>query len=1187
MRRWIACALGLYSAAALAATEGDRRDCASDRNIDARIAACTRVIEDSAQTPAFRTLAYRNRGIAYGNRPRHVGPGPPGAARAHPAARGAARAAWATCCVAGSRGCAWRSSSTARSRIRACASRSARDTLRRVVGIPVQVLRLARRDAAAGAQPRSRACLLSTDQAPRSLVAAVEAAWGCRVFDHYGTTEMGLGGGVECEALDGYHLREADLLFEVVDPETGAPVPDGEYGEVVFTTLTREAMPLIRYRTGDRGRFLVGPCPCGTPLRRLERVRARLLRPRAPAAAAARVDQAAVDEALFALPPVLDVRAALRREGGLDVLDVEVLAPGAGATLLRAGRRRLEAAPALRPRWRQAAARRRRRRLGAVAAGRRHGQADTCRIEDDTGGNDVKEILDEVLALLDGGEDFALVKLIGDRGSTPRAAGAEMLVRRDGSIAGTIGGGLLELTMMREAAGVLESARAASSTCASPARTWPATRRWSAAARPRCSSPTCRPATPQLREVLTAVRAARAARRRAWLFTLLPLEEGGTSRPASSRRTAPWSARSRASPRRCARPSARSPCTARRDCADGRAVVVEQVEVPATAVICGGGHVARAVAPAALAAGFAVTVLDDREEFADPRRFPGAKVVLGPFDGALERLGVDAASYVVIVTRGHTHDMDVLVQALRTPGAVHRPHGEPQQARAYGRGAPRGRARRGRARARALAHRPGHRRGDAGGAGGQHRRRDDPGARRQDGLTHERPVGDRPGRRLLVAHGRAQAARRPARPHAAGAGRRRSSRRSASSDVVVVTGHRGDEVAAAAEALGARPVPNPRFDDGMYTSVQAGAAAVGEGRRFFLLPVDCPLVRPETVGRLARAGAAAGADVALPVLRRRAGHPPLLGPALRAEILAGEPAGGLRELLAGRPRAAAPRRRGRPASLHDADVPGDLERLRGAGGDRGSALGAPLPTSCSSTTASHRDRIAHSGPSPPSPPRSTAALNERGQCLCVPLVVAAALLHDVARAEPRHGDAGAGAARAPRLRARRPLVRRHMRLGDAAGDDLDETQVVYLADKLVQDDRIVGVDARFAVRLARYAGDPSRPAGRARAPGGGTPRPGARRGRPRTAARGLRRPSRRAGRAQCDASCSTRALALRASRGDRYSLPRIARRNGTRGRSWVTQAPTGHRRTIPRAAVIAPSTAAASGRCPPGPASGG
>jgi len=217
-----------------------------------------------------------------------------------------------------------------------------------VVGIPVQVLGLARRDAAGGAPVTLRSVLLSTDQAPRSLVAALESVWGCRVFDHYGTTETGLGGGVECEAREGYHLREADLLFEIVEPETGIPVPDGEYGEVVFTTLTREAMPLIRYRTGDRGRFRAEPCPCGTPLPRLERVRARYCG-RANLRGGGVVDQAAVDEPLFALPPVLDVRAALRREPDADVLDVEVLAPGAGVALLERATRALEAAPPLAP----------------------------------------------------------------------------------------------------------------------------------------------------------------------------------------------------------------------------------------------------------------------------------------------------------------------------------------------------------------------------------------------------------------------------------------------------------------------------------------------------------------------------------------------------------------------------------------------------------------------------------------------------------------------------------------------------------------------------------------------------------------------------------------------------------------------------------------------------------------------
>ncbi len=83
-------------------------------------------------------------------------------------------------------------------------------------------------------QKAPRTILLSTDYVPAAIVDVLENIWGCKVFNHYGTTEMGLGGGVECEAYRGYHLHEADMLFEIVNPETGEPVPDGEYGEVVL-----------------------------------------------------------------------------------------------------------------------------------------------------------------------------------------------------------------------------------------------------------------------------------------------------------------------------------------------------------------------------------------------------------------------------------------------------------------------------------------------------------------------------------------------------------------------------------------------------------------------------------------------------------------------------------------------------------------------------------------------------------------------------------------------------------------------------------------------------------------------------------------------------------------------------------------------------------------------------------------
>ena len=75
-----------------------------------------------------------------------------------------------------------------------------------------------------------------------------------------------------CRERAGYHPREADLFFEIVDPSTGEVLPDGVPGEIVFTTLTRRAMPLIRYRTGDFSRWIPEPCPCGSVLKRLGKV---------------------------------------------------------------------------------------------------------------------------------------------------------------------------------------------------------------------------------------------------------------------------------------------------------------------------------------------------------------------------------------------------------------------------------------------------------------------------------------------------------------------------------------------------------------------------------------------------------------------------------------------------------------------------------------------------------------------------------------------------------------------------------------------------------------------------------------------------------------------------------------------------------------------------------------------------
>lgn len=117
---------------------------------------------------------------------------------------------------------------------------------------------------------RIRSVLLCWDAIPDSVVSRTSRAFGCRVFRHWGMIETGLGGAVECAPGAGMHVREADLYLEIVDPDTGNPLPDGMVGELVVTTLSRKGMPLIRYRTGDQGRMLPGMCSCGSGLRRLD-----------------------------------------------------------------------------------------------------------------------------------------------------------------------------------------------------------------------------------------------------------------------------------------------------------------------------------------------------------------------------------------------------------------------------------------------------------------------------------------------------------------------------------------------------------------------------------------------------------------------------------------------------------------------------------------------------------------------------------------------------------------------------------------------------------------------------------------------------------------------------------------------------------------------------------------------------
>ncbi len=171
------------------------------------------------------------------------------------------------------------------------------------VGMPVPLLSLLRLYGRGGLER----ALVSGDVCPQSVMTGIESILGSRLFPHYGSREMCLGGAVTCPAHEGMHLRENHVIAEIIAPD-GTPLPDGEEGELVVTTVGMEAMPLIRYRTGDLCRILPDSCPCGGVTRRISEVR--------------RTDSAMerLDNALFSLRGVIDYAA--KTENGALALDV-------------------------------------------------------------------------------------------------------------------------------------------------------------------------------------------------------------------------------------------------------------------------------------------------------------------------------------------------------------------------------------------------------------------------------------------------------------------------------------------------------------------------------------------------------------------------------------------------------------------------------------------------------------------------------------------------------------------------------------------------------------------------------------------------------------------------------------------------------------------------------------------------
>jgi len=158
--------------------------------------------------------------------------------------------------------------------------------------------------------------------------AEIERRLGLKAIDVYGLSEiMGPGVAVECEAQDGLHGWEDHFLFEIIDPDTGRPVAEGAAGELVITTLTKQALPMIRYRTRDITCATRERCACGRTHLRLRRITGRnddmlIIR-------GVNVYPSQIEAVLVGLPGLTPhYQLVVERRGNLDELTVEVEAAG-------------------------------------------------------------------------------------------------------------------------------------------------------------------------------------------------------------------------------------------------------------------------------------------------------------------------------------------------------------------------------------------------------------------------------------------------------------------------------------------------------------------------------------------------------------------------------------------------------------------------------------------------------------------------------------------------------------------------------------------------------------------------------------------------------------------------------------------------------------------------------------------
>lgn len=287
--------------------------------------------------------------------------------------------------------------------------------------------------------------------------------------------------------------------------------------------------------------------------------------------------------------------------------------------------------------------------------------------------------------------------------------------------------------------------------------------------------------------------------------------------------------------------------------------------------------------------------------------------------------------------------------------------------------------------------------------------------------------------------------------------------------IAVVTGHQAEQLEPLLRELGVEAIANPAYQRGMYSSVQAGIAALPAAvDACLLLPVDIPLVRPATIAALAANFAAQPTPITYPRFGGRRGHPPLIARSLFAEILAGKGDGGLHALL--QTHQAADVDVLDEGIVLDMDTPEDYAQLAALALRRH----LPTPAECEAILATRptSDALRRHGRAVTAVARTIATkLAARGVAIDLGLVLAASLLHDIAKGQPGHAEVGAALVEKLGYPAVAEVIRQHMAMS-FDGASINEAAIVFLADKLVCGDRTVSLAERYRPSFERFRDRP-------------------------------------------------------------------------------------------------------------------